>query len=75
MAQVVLSSVGRAVGGAPGAVLGNFIGQGIDQAIVSSLQPARQRGPRLDGLKLQSTSEGAPMACVLGRARVVGQVI
>jgi len=71
----VLSGVGRAVGGAPGAMLGNFIGRSIDQAVVSSLQPARQRGPRLEGLKLQSTSEGAPMACVLGRARVVGQMI
>lgn len=75
MAQVTLSGIGRAVGGAPGAMVGDFIGRSIDQAIISSLQPARQRGPRLDGLKLQNTSEGAPMACVLGRARVVGQVI
>jgi hypothetical protein len=75
MAQVALSGIGRAAGGAPGAMIGAFIGQRIDQAVLSSLQPARQRGPRLDGLKLQSTSEGAPMACALGRARVVGQVI
>jgi len=75
MAQVVLSGIGQAVGGAPGAAIGNFIGQRIDQAAIASLQPPRQRGPRLDGLKLQGTSEGAAMACVLGRARVVGQVI
>src|SRR5690606_41063628 len=37
--------------------------------------PARQVGPRLEGLKLQSSAEGAPMACVFGRARVTGQVI
>lgn len=75
MAQVVLSGVGQALGGAPGAMIGNFIGRGIDQAVVAGLQPARQRGPRLEGLKLQGASEGAPMVCALGRARVVGQVV
>ena len=75
MAQVVLSGIGQAVGGAPGAMIGSMIGRGIDQAVISSLEPARQRGSRLDGLKLQGTAEGAPMACVLGRARVTGQVI
>ena len=75
MAQVVLGGIGQSLGGAPGAMLGNFIGRGIDQAVVAGLQPARQRGPRLEDLKLQSTSEGAPMACILGRARAVGQVM
>lgn len=75
MAQVVLSSIGQAVGGPVGATLGDAIGRSLDQAAIASLQPARQRGPRLDSLKLQGTSEGAPIACVLGRARIVGQVI
>jgi hypothetical protein len=75
MAQVVLSGVGQALGGTPGATLGNILGRSLDQAAIAGLQPARQRGPRLEGLKLQGTSDGAPMACVLGRARVVGQVI
>ena len=75
MAQVVLSGVGQALGGTPGAMLGNILGRSLDQAAIAGLQPARQRGPKLEGLKLQGTSDGAPMACVLGRARVVGQVI
>lgn len=75
MAQVVLEGVGQAVGGAYGAAIGGLIGRGVDQALIASLEAPRQRGPRLDGLKLQGTSEGAPMAFVLGRARVVGQVI
>lgn len=75
MAQVALSGIGQAMGGAPGAMLGNFIGRGLDQAMIASLQPARQRGPRLEGMKLQSTSEGAPISRLLGRARTVGQVI
>ncbi|RZJ21569.1 MAG: hypothetical protein EON85_15455, partial [Brevundimonas sp.] len=75
MAQVVFEGIGQAVGGASGAAIGGLIGRGVDQAIIAGLEAPRQRGPRLDGLKLQGTSEGAPMAFVLGRARVVGQVI
>ncbi|WP_420470827.1 baseplate multidomain protein megatron [Brevundimonas sp. FT23042] len=75
MAQVVLEGVGQAVGGAYGAAIGGLIGRGVDQALIASLEAPRQRGPRLDGLKLQGTSEGAPIPFVLGRARLVGQVI
>ncbi|MFJ6023381.1 glycoside hydrolase/phage tail family protein [Brevundimonas sp. NPDC092305] len=75
MAQVVLGAVGAAVGGPVGQVIGSMIGSAIDQRVISSLQPARQRGPRLDGLKIQGTAEGAPLAWVAGRARVTGHVI
>jgi hypothetical protein len=75
MAQVVLSAVGQSVGGPVGRVIGATIGRVIDNRVVGSLAPARQVGPRLDGLKIQGTAEGAPMACVFGRARVAGQVI
>ncbi|WP_333896906.1 baseplate multidomain protein megatron [Brevundimonas aurantiaca] len=75
MAQVVLSAVGQSVGGPVGRVIGATIGRVIDDRVIGSLSPARQVGPRLDGLKIQGTAEGAPMACVFGRARVAGQVI
>ncbi len=75
MAQMILSSVGQAVGGPIGSVIGATIGRAIDQRVVSGLEPARQKGPRLEMLKVQGTAEGAPMACVFGRARVTGQVI
>ncbi|WAC59414.1 baseplate multidomain protein megatron [Brevundimonas sp. SL130] len=75
MAQVVLSAVGQSVGGAVGRVIGATIGRAIDNRVVGSLSPARQVGPRLDALNVQGTAEGSPMACVLGRARVTGQVI
>lgn len=75
MAQMILSSVGQAVGGPIGAVIGSTLGRAIDQRVISSLEPARQKGPRLETLKVQGTAEGAPMACVFGRARVTGQVI
>jgi hypothetical protein len=75
MAQVILSSVGQSIGGPIGAMIGSTIGRAIDQRAISSLQPARQKGPRLETLKVQGTAEGAPVACVFGRARVTGQVI
>jgi hypothetical protein len=75
MAQVVLSAVGQSVGGPVGRVIGSTLGRAIDNRMVGSLGPARQVGPRLETLKVQGTAEGAPMACVFGRARVTGQVI
>jgi len=75
MAQVVLSAVGQSVGGPVGRVIGATIGRAIDNRVVGSLAPARQVGPRLEALKVQGTAEGAPMACVFGRARVTGQMI
>lgn len=75
MAQILLTSVGQAVGGPVGAVIGSTVGRVIDQRLVAGLEPARQKGPRLEALRLQGTAEGAPMACVFGRARVTGQII
>ena len=75
MAQMILGTVGQAIGGPVGAVIGASLGRVVDQRVVSGLEPARQRGPRLETLRVQGPAEGAPMACVFGRARVTGQVI
>ena len=75
MAQVVLTAVGGSIGGPVGAFIGATIGRAIDNRVIASLSPARQRGPRLETLNLQSSADGAPMGCVFGRARVTGQVI
>lgn len=75
MAQAVLGGLGQALGGGIGQAIGRALGGMLDQRLVASLGPARQAGPRLESLRLQSTAEGAPMALVLGRARVTGQVI
>lgn len=56
-------------------MIGATLGRAVDQRAIAGLEPARQRGPRLETLKVQGTAEGAPMACVFGRARVTGQVI
>ncbi len=75
MAQMVLGAVGGALGGDIGRVIGSTLGGILDRAAINSLTPARQRGPRLEGLRLQSSADGAPMACVFGKARVTGQII
>lgn len=75
MAQVVLGGIGQAIGGGVGRAIGAALGSVADRALLGALTPARQVGPRLETLKLQSTAEGSPMACVIGRARVTGQVI
>ncbi|QTN19158.1 glycoside hydrolase/phage tail family protein [Brevundimonas sp. AJA228-03] len=75
MAQVILGGVGQAIGGGIGRSLGAALGGVADRSLIGALSPARQVGPRLETLKIQSTAEGAPMACVFGRARVTGQVI
>lgn len=67
--------MGQSIGGPVGRVIGATIGRAIDNRVVGSLSPARHVGPRLETLKVQGTAEGAPIACVFGRARVTGQVI
>lgn len=75
MAQVVLGGLGGALGGGVGRIVGATLGGMLDRSLVAGLEPARQKGPRLSALALQGAAEGAPMACVFGRARVTGQVI
>lgn len=75
MAQVILSSVGAAIGGPVGAVVGAALGAVVDQAAISALSPARQVGPRIPELRLTGAAEGSALPCVFGRARVGGQVI
>lgn len=74
MAQVVLGGLGGLVGGGVGRILGGALGRVVDNGLIGALEPARE-GPRLEGLKVQGTAEGAPMACAFGRARVTGQIV
>ena len=75
MAQLVLSTVGGAVGGPLGAAAGGAVGAMLDRAAIESLRPPREVGPRLKTLHVASAAEGAPVPAVFGRARIGGQVI
>jgi hypothetical protein len=83
MATLVLQTVGGAVGtaaggpigGAVGRVLGSLAGGAIDNALLGSDSPRTVEGPRpkdMDGL---TSTEGAPIPRVYGRARIGGQLI
>ncbi|MEM9059808.1 MAG: glycoside hydrolase TIM-barrel-like domain-containing protein [Pseudomonadota bacterium] len=86
MATVVLSAVSSAAGGAlGGSVLGigsAAIGQAagalagsiLDQQILGTGSAAVETG-KAKSLRLQTSTEGAPVAQVFGRMRVAGQVI
>jgi hypothetical protein len=84
MATLVLAAAGAALGGqaagalgAAGAIagraLGGVIGGIVDQRLLGGSAPVE--GPRLDGIRVMGSREGAGVARVYGRMRVAGQVI
>jgi hypothetical protein len=84
VAELVLSSVGRAIGaslpgvlGTIGATLGRiggaYLGRTIDQSLFGVSRT--YEGARLSDLHLQGSTEGASIPAVYGRVRIAGQVI
>jgi hypothetical protein len=79
MATLVLQTAGAAagalfgpVGAAVGRALGGLAGAVVDRALIPG---ARTDGPRLASLDVQTSTEGAAVPRVYGRARIPGQVI
>ena len=63
---------GAAIGSQVGALAGSY----IDQALFGATGQARAvSGPRLSDLRLTTSTEGAPVPRLFGRARLGGQVI
>ena len=63
---------GAALGAQAGALAGSF----IDQALLApSGRPTVTRGPRLSEVRVTTSSEGAPIPRLYGRARLGGQII
>lgn len=88
MAAIVLGAVGSAIGagfggtilGFSGAAIGGFIGSAVgsvvDSWIVASLQPnQRIDGPRLENMRVTSSTEGAIIPQIFGRMRIGGNII
>jgi len=87
MATLVLGAAATAFSGAIGA--GTFTsalisgaatiaGAYTDNLLISALSPARNTsvtGPRIGDLRLQTSTEGAPLPDAFGRLRLAGQVI
>ncbi len=88
MASLVFSAAGSALGGALGGSFGAVVGRMagalggaiIDRSLFASSPGSSSinrsvEGPRLKDLDVISSSEGAPIPRVLGRARLSGQLI
>ena len=72
MATLVLGAVGTLVGGPLGGALGALAGRQIDGAIIGSPQ---REGPRLDELKVTTSSYGQPIPRHFGRMRTAGTIV
>jgi hypothetical protein len=83
MATLVLQTAGAFVGGmiggpfgaALGRAAGAVLGSAIDQSFLSSGSGSNRVGPRLTVLAGVTSTEGAAIARVYGRARIGGQMI
>ncbi|MDG1419247.1 MAG: hypothetical protein P8P99_15730, partial [Maricaulis sp.] len=73
MAQMLISAGQQAASWAASAL--PSITQALVQAGVSSLMSKRVEGPRVEEIPVQTSTDGAGMARVFGRARIAGQVI
>ncbi len=72
MATLVLGTVGSLIGGPVGGAIGAMLGRAVDGRLFAP--PARE-GPRLDELRVQTSSYGTPIPAIWGRMRVSGTVI
>lgn len=72
-----LSLLGASISGATiGAQVGALAGSYVDQALFGASGQSRSvAGPRLSDLRVTTSTEGAPVPRVYGRARIGGQVI
>jgi hypothetical protein len=86
MTQLILSAAGTVAGAAGRAGVGTLLSRSLAATAASYAAGAAERllfgprkrtveGPRLDAFPLQSSTEGAPIARVFGRARIAGQLI
>lgn len=88
MATILLAAAGSAIGSsiggsvfgigaaAIGKAVGASVGSVVDSMIAGALTPAqRLEGPRLDTLKVTTSTEGVAIPRVFGRMRVGGNVI
>ncbi|WP_373237821.1 baseplate multidomain protein megatron, partial [Cohaesibacter celericrescens] len=81
MTTLVLKTAGSMIGGALlgpfGAALGGALGASAGYAIDQSLfggSTSKTEGPRLSDLQVQTSTEGAPIARLYGRARLNGEI-
>ncbi|MEM6899455.1 MAG: glycoside hydrolase/phage tail family protein [Pseudomonadota bacterium] len=88
MAQIALTSIGQTLGsallpngigafgiGLSGTAIGGLLGGVAGRAIDGALFGTTREGPRIEGIRIMESREGAGIPNVYGRMRVGGQVI
>jgi hypothetical protein len=82
MAQLILSAASAVGKAGIGTILARTVAStaasyaaGIAERLIFGPRKRTVEGPRLEGFKVQSSTEGAPIARLWGRARVAGQLI
>ncbi|MEY2688221.1 MAG: Sphingobium phage Lacusarx, partial [Pseudomonadota bacterium] len=75
MAQLLVATAGAAIGFAIGGPMGAKVGWALGSAVGSSIDAPRQHGPRVEDLKVQISSFGAPIPKTYGTDRVAGVLI
>jgi hypothetical protein len=73
MATVVLTVAGGLVGGPIGAAVGAALGNAFDRDVL--FKPKGREGPRLNELRVQTSSYGTQIPKLFGTMRVAGSVI
>ena len=73
MATLVFTTLGAALGGPLGGLAGGLIGRQVDTALLGG-GPGR-KGPRLDDLRISSSSYGSAIPRHYGRIRAPGSII
>lgn len=72
MATLVFTAIGATLGGPMGGMLGGFIGREVDATLFGG--PTR-KGPRLDDLRITTSSYGSAIPRQFGTIRTAGTVI
>lgn len=72
MATLVFSALGSALGGPLGGALGGLVGRSVDQALFA---PGGRQGPRLNDLRVTTSSYGAVIPQHYGAIRASGTII
>lgn len=75
MARIVLPIAGAAIGFYLGGPVGAQVGFALGSLAGAVVDPIKTQGPRLEDLKVQSSSYGAPIPILYGTMRVAGQLI
>ena len=72
MATLDFTAIGATLGGPMGGMLGGFIGREVDAALFGG---ANRKGPRLDDLRITTSSYGSAIPRQFGTIRAAGTVI